>query len=300
MSNTRRARPGQKAGHLRVVPGGQAGAAELAVFRQQLAGAGAPADVLQVLDSASDVAEAVRLLAAEGLLPAPDDSVSGLLEAWRPVLQPGCDQLSAELLGTEFLGMIREAAPAEVMLPDLLLELIPQVREQGGEAALAMLRVLAVVGPAAVRPAAADAAAALVAAGLTDQPWVRGLGRPRPGRCFGYADVFGAQESIAVTFAYRRKPHAMVVLIDHDLGGGIKDCFVADRPDQIRARYRQAARGSGLEFRAYSPAEAGQILGRALRLEPCPAEPDQVQDVGDHLELLRARVELLAAAPPVA
>jgi len=296
VSNTRRQRQGKKAGHLKVVPDrDQAGAAELAEFRQNLAAAGAPAEVLEVLDAASDMAEAMRRLADAGLLPAPEDSFSGLLEHWQPLLEPDCDPLSAELCGTQFLGMIRGAVPDEASLHELLRELIGQASQSGRAEALAMLRVLAVLGPPAARPVAAEAADALIAPGLTDQPWVRGLGNPRPGHCFGYADAFGAQESIAVTFGYGRKPHALVVLIDHDLGGGVKDCFLSDRPDRIRAKYRQAARRFGLEFCDYSPAEAAEILGLALSREPCPAEPDQLQDVADHLDLLRARVELLAA-----
>ena len=74
--------------------------------------------------------------------------------------------------------MVRGAAPAEAGLPELLIELIGQVREYGGAEALAMLRVLAVVGPPAVRPAAARGADALADSGLTDCAWVRGLGAP--------------------------------------------------------------------------------------------------------------------------
>ena len=296
VSNTQRPRRSNRPPHLTLVSSGPGAAvAELAQFRQHLAIAGAPAEVLQVLDSASDVAEAMQRLADAGLLPGPEDSVAGLLAGWQPLLEPGCDALNAELCGTEFLGMVRGAAPAEAGLPELLIELIGQVREYGGAEALAMLRVLAVVGPPAVRPAAARGADALADSGLTDCAWARGLGAPRVGRCFGYADAFGAQESMAVTFAYGRKAHAVVVLIDHGLGGGIKDCFLSDRPDRIRAKYQQAARGFGLDFRDYQPAEAGAILSQALRMPPCPAEPDQIEDVRDHLDLLRARVELLVA-----
>ena len=296
MANTRRPKQRDKPAHLTVVPGDQpAGVAELAEFRAHLATAGAPAEVLQILDGAGDMAEAMQRLTEAGLLPAPEESVAGLLEGWRPLLEPGCDALNAELCGTEFLGMIRGAAPADIELPDLLAEMIGQVREYGGPEALAMLRVLSAIGPAEVRPAAARAANELVATGLTDRPWAKNLGAPRVGPCFGYADAFGAQESIAVTFAYGRKPHAVVVLIDHDLGGGIKDCFLSDRPDRIRLKYQQAARGFGLEFCDYQPAEAGQILTAALSVRPCPVEPYQVEDVRDHLDLLRARVQLLVA-----
>ena len=76
-----------------------------------------------------------------------------------------------------------------------------------------------------------------------------------------------------MTFVYGRKAHAVVVLIDHGLGGGIKDCFLSDRPDRIRAKYQQAARGFGLDFRDYQPAEAGAILSQSLRMPPARRDP---------------------------
>jgi len=135
----------------------------------------------------------------------------------------------------------------------------------------------------------------MIAAGVTDPPWAAELGRPVVGACFGYRDdTLGSQESLAVTFRYGRKEHALVVLIDHDLGGGVKDCFPTDRPDRIRADFQRAARRFGLAFGDYSPAQAHEILSRALRAQPCPVQPDQVEDVDCYLDLLRTRVGLLA------
>ena len=222
-----------------------------------------------------------------------EESLAGLLDQWTPLLESGCDPLSAELTGAEFLAMMREAVPVEDELSELVAALIGQAEGHGTPEALAMLRVLAVVGPAEVHAAAAGAADRLVQAGLTDPPWVTGLGRPRVGACFGYADERGAQEVIGITFAYGRKQHALAVLIDHDLGGGIKDCFPTEHTSRIRADYQQAAKSHGLDFRNYEPAQARAILDRALAKQPCPVEPDQIEDVGDYLNLLRARVLLL-------
>jgi hypothetical protein len=197
------------------------------------------------------------------------------------------------LCGTEFLGAVQQTIPGDMVLPELLTGLIEQARDFGTAEALAMLRVLAVLAPPQVRPVATAAADTLVAAGLSEPSWAPGLGAPAVGRSFGYADQMGAQESITVTFSYGRERHALVVLIDHELGGGVKDCFPTDRPDQIRTRYQRAARQFGLEFRDYQPAEAGAILRRALASPPCPVEPDQIEDVGDFLSLLQARVDLL-------
>ena len=70
MSNTQRPRRSNRPPHLTLVSSGPGAAvSELAEFREHLAIAGAPAEVLQVLDSASDVAEAMQRLADAGLLP---------------------------------------------------------------------------------------------------------------------------------------------------------------------------------------------------------------------------------------
>jgi hypothetical protein len=276
---------------------------QLAELREQLAAAGAPPQVLAVLDSAQSpesVGEVMQQLADSGLLPAPEEVLTGFLDGWAPLLKRGTDPLTAELSGVEFLGVVRRVAPEETDLSEILLGMIEQAGGSGRPEALAMLRVLAVLGPPQIRPAAAETADRLVAGGLTDRPWVRELGRPQVGACFGYVDELGVQEAIAITFAYGRKPHAMITLIDHSLGGGVKDCFVTDQPEPIRVDYQRAARRYGLKFHDYQPAQARAILERALAARPCPVEPDQIEDVGDYLDLLRQRVALLptgTAAP---
>lgn len=276
----------------------QPGAGELAEFRQLFTAAGAPEEVLRMLDGPGSPEEILQRLVGAGLIPSQEESLAGLIAGWQPLLERGCDPLSAELAGLEFLGIVRQAGP-DGELPEVLTELISQVEEYGGPAALAMLRVLAVVGPQPVQPAATEAADRLVSAGLQDRPWVKGLGAPEVGSCFGYADGVGAQEAVAMTFSYGRRQHAVAVLIDHELGGGVKDCWVTDRPDQIRAEYLRAAKRYLLDFRDYEPAEARAIVDRALSKPPCPVAPDQIEDVRDHLDLLRRRVALLPEASTV-
>ncbi len=293
MANTRRAK--RKNGAAPTVVDGKSSnsAGELAELREQLAAEGAPAEVLTALDGAADPDEAVHRLIEAGVLPSPEQALTDLLDGWKPLLKRDTDPLSAELTGAEFLGMMRQTAPDEVELPEVLAGLVEQAEGSATPEALAMLRVFAVLGPTQIRPAAAEAADRLVTQGLTDRPWARNLGTPQVGVCFGYTDEMAAQEAVAITFAYGRKPHAVVVLIDNGLGGGVKDCYFTERPERIRAEYRKAAKQHGLDFRDYQPAEARAILERALAAPPCPVEPDQVDDVGDYLDLLRHRVALL-------
>jgi hypothetical protein len=271
---------------------------ELAELWELLAGAGVPDEIVaQVRDSATPE-EAVDRLVEMRVLPPPEDSFASLLDYWTPLLRRGCTRLEAELAGSAFVGLLGASEPDPARVTDLLAGMIEQAGTQGGPEALAMLRSLAVVGPVAVRAAAARGADDLAAGGLTDRPWVKGLGTPKIVICFGYADELGAQQALTVAFGYGRQQHGLVVLIDHDLGGGVKDCWITDQPATVYEEYVAVAATERLQFHTYEPAEAAAILDRALARPPCPQQPDQVDDIRANLALLRQRVELLRAGAP--
>jgi Plasmid pRiA4b ORF-3-like protein len=272
---------------------------ELGELYEMLADLGLPEDVVGTLATADDPVAVFGHLIEAGVLPSQEESLTEMLGQWRPLLKPGCGPLDAELSGVEFVGVVRDAAQDEEAAGAILANMISQAEERGGAEALAMMRVLAAVGPRSTRTLAASAADRLVRGGLKDRPWVADLGAPEAGAGFGYLDEFGAQESVAVTFAYGRKQHVLVALIDHDLGGGVKDCWLSDLPDRIRAEYRQAAKRYRLEFLEYDAAQVRAILDRALDRPPCPVEPDQLVSVRDYLDLVRQRVALLPAGAPV-
>ncbi len=267
-------------------------------LHQVLAARGAPAD--ELAEMAGNTAGAVaflRKLITDGLMPTPQRFLAGLLGKFQPTLRHGGDPLRAELTGAEFLGALACAdAP-----PDLLAELVSQVEACGGREALAALRVMAVMGPSHLQSGASGAADRLVTTGLTDPTWVDGLGTPTPGPCFGYTDPMGCQETVVTPFQYPgRKPHGLAVLIDHDLGGGVKDCWVSGTPNKTRRDYRAVAARHGLDFFDNKPAHTRPVLERALSRPPCPVDPDQVACVRDYLPLLRLRTTLLPTglAPP--
>lgn len=303
MANTRRLKPGKSGRpgrHLRAVPDdGQAALWDnteldrLARLRQLAIETNAPADAIRLIDSAGTTDEALEKLTQAGFMPTESESDEGLLSWFSPLLEPGRDQLEAEVCGSEFIGELRSAAPPNLDVTEVLRDVIARFDSAQSREALAMMRILAAVGPAELRPVAGDAAARMIVNGLTDLPWARGLGLPKPGRCFSYADIFGEQRSVVVTFGYGRQAHAVVVLIDYALGGGIKDCYVTDYADSLRNEYRRIGRDPELLFEDLGGAEARAILEQALSMEPCPIEPDQVDDVGSFVDLLRARVALL-------
>jgi hypothetical protein len=179
----------------------------------------------------------------------------------------------------------------------MLDEVIDSAQALGSADALALLRVCSVLGPATTRAAAATGAVQLAAVGVADRPWAGRVGHPTMLRAWSYADVFGEQSSVGVLFDYRGREHALMVLVDHVLGGGIKDCWVAEgRPVKGMRNTVAAAMAGNPEalFEDIGAAAVAALLGSALANPPCPRQPDQIEDVAKHLYLVRARVEQVA------
>ncbi|MFJ6676422.1 plasmid pRiA4b ORF-3 family protein [Actinosynnema sp. NPDC091369] len=263
-----------------------------------LADQGAPEQALALVDTARDVPDAVGRLTAAGFVQPVAELAMAFLDGFSPLLEPGCGPLDAELNASEFLGAMGDSVDPRDF-PDMVAAMISDAEATGRPEALALARSFAVLAPPEVRPLAAQAADRLVSSGLRDPKWAATVGKPTVGACFGYTDPRGAQEGLALTFSYGRKSHVLVLLIDHDLGG-LKDCFVSDQPKQIRAGYVHAAAELGVPFREYTPEQARRIVADVLEREPCPVEPDQVEDVTTTLALLEQRLELLPEAAPTA
>ena len=293
-----RGHPARRTGSARTIRGGAGPTGRGSGAPSKLPAGATPKQLVEALQAAADPALLLAEFEDAGLLPSEEKVLEEILDGWASLLRPGCDPLDAELAGAEFLGLLRQMVPEDADLAEVVTTMIGQVEASGTAEAMAMASVLAVLGPADVRSAASSATARLAATGLATPQWAAGLGRPAIGKCFGYGDDFGEQETIALCFSYGRKRHAICVLIDHVLGGGVKDCFISNQPDQVRTRLRRSAQESGLAFAEYSRAEAASILARALAREPCPEQPDQVEDVGSYLDVLRSRLELLSAVGP--
>jgi Plasmid pRiA4b ORF-3-like protein len=270
----------------------------LAQLRELAIATGAPKEAIRLIESSATAEEAMDRLSGAGLVPDEADSFEGMLSWFAPLLEPDCDQLDAEVCGSEFVGELRRAAPPDLDVADVLRDVIQQLPGHQSPAAMAMARVLAAVGPAGIRELAANTATQMSVAGQADLSWAAGLGQPKPGTCFGYADIYGEQRAIVIPYSYGRKKHAIAVLIDYVLGGGIKDCYPVDYTGSLRDDYRKIGEQPELMFGDLDGAQARQILDAALSREPCPADPEQIEDVENYIDLLRARVELLPPPAP--
>jgi hypothetical protein len=212
--------------------------------------------------------------------------------------------LAAEMALADLLGMAEQSLEpgdhefAAQTLAEMLAGLVLWAGREGTSGALALLRVIEVLGPLQVREMASEAAARLSASGLKDRPWAARIGRPRLLRAWRYGDVSGEQDSVFVTFDYMSREHVVSVLIDHGLGGGVKDALVAEGRALSRLRNDTAAEMASnplAEFEDLTLPAAAVRLAAALAEDPCPVADDQIEDVARFLPLIRARLRLMAA-----
>ena len=212
--------------------------------------------------------------------------------------------LAAELVVSELMGMTRLACPPESpwderseTIDALIRDVTVVAGRDGSAAALALLRVIAVLATPDLAHEAAEAAQRLLDAGVPDRPWGRSVGRPKFVRAWWYGDLIGYQESVSVMFDYAFREHVASVLIDHALGGGVKDCWVAQgkRARALRAVMAQRAADPNADFEDLEMEHAHNLLSTALRSQPCPEQEDQIRDVSSYLPVVSARVALLGA-----
>ena len=212
--------------------------------------------------------------------------------------------LDAELVLCDMFGTLETGLPDDVddderlaALTLLMSQLMTHAEALGTADALALLRVCSVLGPSGTQVAAGEAAGRLAVAGVKDRPWADRVGSPAMVSAWRYGDVIGAQSSIGVLFTDRGRDHALMVLIDHQLGGGVKDCWVATGKNATRMRATVASGMAGRPtafFEHLDAASAAGWLREALASPPCPEAEDQVADVAANLYLTSSRTERLA------
>jgi hypothetical protein len=212
--------------------------------------------------------------------------------------------LDAEMWASELLGMLELGAPEdstpqerEAATLNLATRLAEHAMDQNSASGLAILRTLSVIGPAQSRALARDAAPELIEAGFRDRAWASAVGRPEIGRSWRFSAPDGTQESVTVVFRYGKNEHTVTVLIDHELGGGVKDCWIGEDPEAVLAETREALAAEGIEVESTPTAEAREALRNALTRPECPATADEIEDVAMCRALLQARVELLVNGP---
>jgi hypothetical protein len=162
--------------------------------------------------------------------------------------------------------------------------------------ALATLRALSAVGAPDHARRARAAADRLAAAGLPEPQWAAGLGQARPtAAALMYEQAFDDGLSVMVEFrAPGIEPHTLGIYIDHNMGGLVKDVFLAGPLAQVRAELnREAHNGVGLSIADLDLADARARVEAALYMLDHTLDPPVNEDVRPMRALIEARMRLL-------
>jgi hypothetical protein len=245
-----------------------------------------------------DALDELRLMLASPPFGTFEDVCSVVLAEAESYLAKVRSPLDAEMWGSEMLGMLTSSGEDLPGAESFVAETVVSVLEQAGTAAaLAVLVVLSGISGPAMSSAAARARQRLAVAGVPEPSWAGTTGAPTVGGCWLYRDVFGEQECVYATFAHGRQRHALCVLVDHDLGGGVKDSYVTARVGTLRKKLFGMADDEPFSICEDVPiSEAAERLSEAVALPECPRWPDQVECVARTRALLRSRVALMLRA----
>jgi hypothetical protein len=208
-------------------------------------------------------------------------------DATAPASALDAEQWAACLIGTWHVRPLPSGENVEeVFFPGFTAAL-----EQLGTArALATLRALSAVGSGIHGRHAGAAADRLAAGGVTEPPWSNELGRARPtAAALMYEDTFDDGLSVLVEFADAdTEPHTLGIYIDHNMGGLVKDAFVAGPLSEVRGELeRQAEDELAPRIRDLDLAEARARVEAALYMLDHTYDPP----VSDDVRMLRALID---------
>jgi hypothetical protein len=196
----------------------------------------------------------------------------GVLRSARSHLLRAEQPLAAEVWGSGLLAVWDDlpsrGGDAHLAFGEAL---IRHARALGTPEAMAVLLSLASVAPARLSTKARTAAAELEPEGVPTPVWAAQVGTAVPTEAWIGRDLYGDQEIVLIGFSYPESApgagdeshHSICVLVDHLLGGVVKDAYPAAALEQTLAHWREAE-GDGITVRPATLAEAAGRLAAAL------------------------------------
>jgi hypothetical protein len=202
------------------------------------------------------------------------------------------EQWASGLLSTFHVGPLQDRSMADE-LGNGLVRALAKLQSDG---ALATLRAIGTLEGQACASRARAAADGLAGAGAREPRWADDVGRARPLAAVLTSEAsFDDGVSVMVEFAYPGGDrHTLGVYIDHNMGGLVKDVFVAGPLSDVRATFEATgAADDGLVLHELDLGEARARVERALDILDHTLDPPVSDDVGTLRALIGARIALL-------
>jgi len=153
------------------------------------------------------------------------------------------DPIGAEMWASAVLDVLecaRSQARRDGMeVPDFEEALLLRCRQRRDLRAAAVATALGAVVPAVHEPLASVVATELGGIAARAPDWLRTVGSVTPTRGWIASDVFGDQGSLIIGFRQEGQPgeHALVVLVDYNLSGQVKDAWLGPDADEVVASW---------------------------------------------------------------
>jgi hypothetical protein len=217
--------------------------------------------------------------------------------------------LDAELMVSELLGTWwrqppgpngRAPARRRADVEELVGEgLVDYAADQGSPAALALLSGIACLGTTRQAIMAEQAALDLMDRGVARPGWAEHAGAVVAGDCYVNTDAYGDRDEVICVFSYAgQEEHALVVIVDYNAGGMIKDGWVTSQVGKLLAYCRDLDHPDRPKatFSQVDPPNARRLLQSALTVTETIADPPVSKSFPAYHAFIRARIRTL---PPV-
>ncbi len=214
--------------------------------------------------------------------------------------------LDAELMVSELLGTWwgeRPPRSAQGDVEELVGEgLVSYAAGQRSPAALALLSGIACLGTPRQAMQAEAAALALIERGVVVPPWAEHVGAVTAGDCYVNSDLFGDRDEVVCVYSYAGEdPHALVMVVDYNAAGMLRDGWVTSQVDRLLERCRAASDVDGgqparVSFSQVEAPQARRLLETALAVTESAKGPQPSESFASYHAFIRSRIRTLPPA----
>jgi len=217
--------------------------------------------------------------------------------------------LDAELMVSELLGTWWHQQPGSLRRPlsrrrgdleELVGEgLVDYAEQQGSPAALALLSGIACLGTSRQAVNSERAALDLMERGVARPRWAEHAGAVVAGDCYVKTDAYGDRDEVICVFSYAgQEEHALVVVVDYNAGGMIRDGWVTSQVGKLLSYCRENGEAERQKdtFRQAEPPDVRRLLQSALTLTETLADPPVSKSFPAYHAFIRARIRTLPPA----
>ena len=204
----------------------------------------------------------------------------------------------SELLGT-WWGQRGENTPAADVERLVGEALVDYAARRSSPAALALLSGIACLGTPRQASKAEQAALELMERGVRSPNWAEHLGAVTGSDCYVNSDLYGDTDEVVCVFSYGgTEPHALVMVVDYNADGMIRDGWVTSQVTKLLELCRKpAGEDDRSGFKPLDAPVARRMLEAALAETDAAANPPVSESFASYHAFIRARIRAL---PPAA